>query len=160
VSNPTVKSRTRLLILPFIGLLVFAGQSFQSFRQQQNALKRGNTCFCWSNTPLDEKPFDTRYEVFGRSNLTSCGYLRELEAQTDLGCGQPSLPARLLMLTELPAFLMSLGIVKSLAKLGVSEVMSFIVTMPPLIFAWYYFLSWMVARLTRRREDPELATDN
>jgi hypothetical protein len=107
-----------------------------------------------------EKPLDKSYEILGRSNLTRCGYLRELEAQTDLGCGQPSLCARLLTITAVPSFLATLAIVKGLAKLGVSEVTSFIVATPPLIFAWYYFLSWAIARLTRRRHEPELANSH
>jgi len=149
-----------LLIVPITGLLVFAGESYRSFSQQRSTLKEDDACFCWSSTALDTKPLNTSHDVFGRRNLTSCGYIRELNARTDIGCGQPSLPARLLMITALPGFLASLVIVKGFAKLGVSEVTTFIVVTPPLIFAWYYFASWLVARLTSRRKRPELITNH
>lgn len=148
-----------MLILPITGLLVFAGESYRSVLQQRSTLKEDNACFCWSSIPLDTKPLNTSYEGFGRRNLTSCGYLRELNARTDLGCGRASLPTRLLVATALPAFLASMVIVRGLSTLGVTEVASFIGATPPLIFVWYYFVSRIIVRLAGRRKRRELATD-
>jgi hypothetical protein len=51
----------------------------------------------------------------------------------------------------LPAFLVGTGVVHGLARLGVSEVISFMVSMPLLIFAWFYLVGWLVDRRLRRR---------
>jgi hypothetical protein len=39
-----------------------------------------------------------------------------------------------------------------LARLGVSEVFGFLSLVPALMFAWYYFLGWLVDRLRRRHQ--------
>jgi hypothetical protein len=43
------------------------------------------------------------------------------------------------MLTALPAFLATTGIVDGLARLGVSEITSFFVSIPFLTVTWFYF---------------------
>jgi hypothetical protein len=37
-------------------------------------------------------------------------------------------------------------IVSSLGRLGISEILSFMIAMPLLIVAWYYFMGWMIDR--------------
>jgi hypothetical protein len=156
VSNRNVTARSRLLILPIMGVLLFADESWRSYKIQS---KISDTCFCWGGAGLDTRPLDKRYEMFGVRSLTACRALTEMNAYTDAGCGQARLTTRLLLVTALPALVVSLGIVKVFAKLGVSEVTTFIAASPPLIFAWYYFLSWSGARLIRRRYKA-LATDD
>jgi hypothetical protein len=48
------------------------------------------------------------------------------------------------------AFLVGVGIVHGLARVGISEVTSFMVSMPLLIFAWFYFVGWLLDRSSRR----------
>jgi hypothetical protein len=55
------------------------------------------------------------------------------------------------MLSALPAFLAGLGIVHGLARVGVSEVTSFMSSMPLLILAWLYFIGWLFDRWSRKR---------
>jgi hypothetical protein len=47
------------------------------------------------------------------------------------------------MLSALPAFVISAGIVGILARFGISEVTAFFVSMPLLIFAWFYLVGWL-----------------
>ena len=58
------------------------------------------------------------------------------------------------MLSAFPAFAISVLIVSGLGHLGINEIWSFLVSLPPLIFAWFYFVSWLVDRwiFQRRRQ--------
>jgi hypothetical protein len=149
-----VSFRLKLFILPIIGLALFSGESYRSFHGQWRALKYEGACFCWAGLSLDTKPLNKS----GPRNLTSCGYLNELNAYTDLGCAQSPLHTRLLEITALPAFIGSLGIVIGLARLGVNKVESFMVATPLLIFVWYYFVSFLIVSIMRRRKRRVLAS--
>jgi len=47
------------------------------------------------------------------------------------------------VLSGLPAFLLSKLIVAALSRLGVSQVLSFMIFTPILLLVWYYFLGWL-----------------
>jgi high-affinity Fe2+/Pb2+ permease len=55
------------------------------------------------------------------------------------------------MVSALPAFVIGVLIVRGLGRLGVNEVRSFLISMPVLIFAWFYFVGWLIDRLKSRR---------
>ena len=50
----------------------------------------------------------------------------------------PGLLEKFLILSAFPAFVLGRLVVAVLGRLGISEVSSFMVLMPILIFAWYY----------------------
>jgi hypothetical protein len=54
----------------------------------------------------------------------------------------------------MPAFLIGAAIVHGLARLGVSEVRSFMIALPMLIAFWYYLIGWLLERWTGKRESP------
>ena len=70
----------------------------------------------------------------------------------------PSLLAQFLMLAALPAFVIGTAGVRGLASLGVSEVETFMILMPLLIFAWFYLVGWLVDRWVRKRWQPRAQT--
>ena len=51
----------------------------------------------------------------------------------------------------LPAFFVSTLIVFGLGRFGISQVLSFFVSMPLLTLAWYYFVGWLVDRWRFKR---------
>jgi hypothetical protein len=63
----------------------------------------------------------------------------------------PAPMQKVLVLTGLPAFATGVGIVKGLGQFGISEIVSFMITMPILLFAWFYFVGWLLDRRTRKR---------
>lgn len=63
----------------------------------------------------------------------------------------PGWLARCHVLSALPAFVVGVGIVRGLGRLGVSEVISFMISMPLLIFAWFYFVGWLLDRWRQKR---------
>jgi hypothetical protein len=62
------------------------------------------------------------------------------------------------MFGALPAFVLGMRIVKGLASLSVSEVATFAVAMPLLIFFWLYFVGMCLDYWIRKR--PKSAQHN
>lgn len=58
---------------------------------------------------------------------------------------------RLLVLSALPAFVVGAVVVESLGRLGINEVISFMILMPLLICGWFYFLGWFIDRWRYKR---------
>jgi hypothetical protein len=50
------------------------------------------------------------------------------------------------MLSAFPAFAIGLLIVSGLGHVGINEIWSFLISLPPLIFTWFYFVSWLIDR--------------
>ena len=62
------------------------------------------------------------------------------------------------MLSALPAFVVGTAVVRGLAGLGVSEVWSFMIVMPLLILAWFYFVGWLTDRWVHKRSQRRAQT--
>jgi hypothetical protein len=52
--------------------------------------------------------------------------------------------ARALIFSAIPAFLLGPLITVELGRLGISEVLTFMVSMPLLIGSWFYLLGWLI----------------
>jgi hypothetical protein len=63
---------------------------------------------------------------------------------------QPGLILEWFMVSALPAFVLGIVIVHGLGRFGVNEVWTFLISMPFLIFTWYYFIGWLLDRLARK----------
>ena len=56
-----------------------------------------------------------------------------------------------LTISALPAFLLGRVFARGLARLGLSELASFMCLMPVLILVWFYGVGWLLDRLQRKR---------
>jgi hypothetical protein len=70
----------------------------------------------------------------------------------------PGLLEEFLILSAFPAFVLGGLVVALLGKLGISEVSSFMLLIPILILAWYFFIGWLLDRRIRRRVQPSIPT--
>jgi len=68
---------------------------------------------------------------------------------------QPGLLDKLLVVSALPAFLAGAAMVIGLSNLGIDEVLTFMVSMPILIFAWYYLVGWLIDRWSHKRKQAK-----
>jgi hypothetical protein len=59
-----------------------------------------------------------------------------------------------LILTALPAFLLGAGLVGGLGRIGFSQVWVFMISMPSLVSAWFYFIGWLLDRRRMKRYKP------
>jgi hypothetical protein len=63
----------------------------------------------------------------------------------------PGWAERMLLVSAFPAFIAGAAIVAGLARLGISELSTFTVSIPVLIFAWFYFVGWVIDRWRYKR---------
>jgi|SRR5215472_7520017 len=126
------------LILPALGLLLFAAEAYESNRDW-NIQSSPHRYVWWSFIRLDSDPLN-------RS-------IRKDKAGWDLPYQivDPGYLANASLLSGLPVFVASAFIMAGLSRLGVSQVLTFMISTPVLLFAWYYFLGWLLDRWRARR---------
>jgi hypothetical protein len=137
------------VILPTCGLLLFTWSTYQYFRFDHESHKGPWRYFYWSSIRLDSDPRGVHPKFVTRpcpNDPQNC-----LEFDPEFIWITPGPLTRLLELSALPAFLVGAIVVGSLARFGISEVRSFMVLMPLLILAWFYFLGWLLDRWRYKR---------
>jgi hypothetical protein len=126
--------------LPPIGLVLFSVVTFHSFHVNAESQRTPTRYFWWSFIRLNSDPankyrWDTTWDLADR--WVDPGFL---EAVT--------------IVSALPAFVLGGFIVGGLGRLGINQVSSFMIVMPVLIFAWYYFVGWLFDRWICKRSQP------
>jgi hypothetical protein len=132
-------------VLPAIGLTLFGTVTCNSFAVNRAVHRHPNKYFYWTALRLDTDPLNKHPELErpceeGDEPGNCTGWdLLEMHSY-------PSGSQRTLELSGLPAIVLSIAISTGLGRLGLSQLVSFMATMPPLLFAWYYFVGWLVDR--------------
>ena len=129
------------LVLPIIGLSLFAVFTYHSVRMNRETQPAPSRYFWWESLRLDSDPLNKHPK-----GATRCKNGEENCVTWENMWVDPGWLAEFLMLSALPAFIVGGFAVRGLARLGVSEVSSFMFLMPALIFAWYYFVGWLLDR--------------
>jgi len=112
--------------------------------------------FWWSAIRLDSDPLDRQPE---RSTPCKEGSNCVGWDEIDYKWVEHGWLSQTLMLSAFPAFLVGWIIVVGLREVGISEVASFMVSMPLLIIAWYYFVGLLLDRwINKRRSQPKIVT--
>jgi hypothetical protein len=134
-------------ILPLVSLLVFGGITRNSVRMNSQMRRIPDRYFSWASFRLDTDPLN-RHAVAA----SPCGAYTEDCRSWDLRAIHidPGWMAEAFMLLSLPVFALVAVIVFGLGRLGINEVWSFMIAMPPLLFVWYYFIGKLIDR--RRNE--------
>lgn len=134
-------------ILPIAGLLLFALGTYGSVRFNRLNRAYAGKYFYWSSIRLDSDPANRRNDApspcIAQSPEKPCW--ESLSIWVD-----PGWLAKTFIISALPAFLIGRPIVHAFAIFGISEVITFMILMPVLIFAWYYFVAWVFSRLLSR----------
>jgi|SRR6185369_3554678 len=130
------------VVLPLVGLLLFAGVTYHSTRGWHHVSSR---YFWWSSIPLDSTPL-SKSESACKEGVENC---QEWGPQSIVVDG---LLARALILSAIPAFFLGQLIAAELGRLGVSEVLTFMVLMPLLIVGWFCFLGRLIDSWGRKRQ--------
>jgi len=132
------------LVLPLCGLALFLLGTYGSFRFNREIFgNRPTRYFYWSSIRLDSDPLNKhQYPYFlpCKSGEEAC-----VEPQTMLGI-EPGVVSMLLRLAALPAFIVGAAIVRGLARFGLGEVTTFLISMPLLILAWFYLIGSLIDR--------------
>jgi hypothetical protein len=129
------------LALPAIGLVLFAHVTYLSVRRHNNATSR---YFWWSSIPLDSEPVNQSHSAC-KSGTINCQVFGPESIYVTT-----SLPARVLMLSTAPAFLLGTLMLEEFAWHGINEIPVFFVIMPLLICGWFYSLGFLIDKLVGR----------
>lgn len=140
-------------ILSGCGLVLFAIGTYADVRKNQDLHHGPSRYFWWSAMRLDSDPLNRHSEAPAPlACINGTDGTGNRLATEPLGTWvDPGWLAKCFILTDLPAFLATKGIVRGLARLGVSEIPSFFVSMPLLTLAWFYFVGWLFDRWRSKR---------
>jgi len=134
------------LILPIVGLLLFAGVTFDSLQGRQ---KVPSQYLWWSILRLDSDPLNAQHPA-----KTPCTIAKSNCASWNPASlwVSPELVSELLILSAFPALAAGMSWVHLLGSQGISEISSFISMMPLFVAAWYYTIGrlidhWLYKRL-------------
>jgi hypothetical protein len=135
------------LILPCLGLLLFAMGSYDAFHKNREH-SNNHKYFWWSSLRLDRDPLNSHPEA-----TTPCKDEDATCVQWEPGMMwvEPGWMAKLLVLSSAPALILGMLLVRVLGRGGIDEVSSFMVTMPMLLGAWYFLVGWFVDRWLYKR---------
>ena len=146
-----MRKRCRLAF-PFIGIILFSIVSYHSLRVDRETPSR---YFWWSSIRLDSDPSNRRnsgaIQIPCQEGKENCWELRTEWVD-------PGLLEQFLMLSALPAFVLGGFAVRSLGRMGINQVSSFMFLMPVLICAWYYLIGWLLDRWISKRSHLSTAT--
>src|SRR5260370_33289498 len=115
------------LVLPVVGLFLFASETYQSVRMNREGQHSPSRYFWWSSIRLDSDPLDRRPRVAApcKEGDESCVSWDLRYIHVD-----PGWLTMLFMLSGLPAFAVGKIIVASLGRLGISQIWSFMILVP------------------------------
>jgi hypothetical protein len=137
------------LILPLIGLTLFANETVRSFRVDREIHRNPSRYFWWSSIRLDSNPLNKSVPVAkGCEGIENC---TSWDLPNIMWVSPGALP-KFLMLSAFPAFIVCFLVLSGLRRFGISEFWSFMVSMPLLLFGWYYLLGWMIDRFRNKNQ--------
>jgi hypothetical protein len=126
------------VILPAFGLIAFAILTHRSITENHALVHNDGRYFWWSGIRLDSDPLKC-------SGVEKNCFSDPIDVWVD-----PGWMMRLLAVSALPAFIVGLATVHGLAKLGVSEIVTFMISVPLLIVVWFYLVGWFLDRRRNR----------
>jgi hypothetical protein len=131
--------------LPIVGLLLFAGVTYNSLRVNREAKSATGRYFWWSSIHLDSDPLNRQPSTPCKAASLDCANWGPGYISVD-----PGWLTKLLAFSAFPAFLIEAIILGGLRRLGINEVTTFMVSMPVLIAAWYYFAGRLLDRWVKK----------
>lgn len=141
------------MILPIIGLVLFVAVSYRSMRDNHAPEDRPNKYYWWSSLRLDTDPLN-QHPIAPAKLPCPDGSANCADWELRAKWVTPGLLDRLLVFSAFPAFLAGTAIVAGLSKLGIDEVLTFFVSMPILLFVWYYLVGSLIELLVDRWKQP------
>ena len=137
--------------MPASGLILFTALSYHSLRVNREVFKsRQSRYFWWSSIPLDSDPLNQHPIVptttTSQDGIEDCTPWDPVYIWVDQGWAETTL-----VISAFPAFVVGAAIVTGLARLGMSEVSAFILSIPVVVLAWFYFVGWLIDLWRYRR---------
>jgi hypothetical protein len=143
------------MVLPVVGLMVFMGISYHSHRIGREGNAAIGRFYLWSTIRLDSDPLNRHSELPCEPSKGPCisWDLNDLDSWQ-----HPGIVERIFEFSALPVFIVGLFITYGLGRLGINEIISYMVLMPLLIFAWFYSVGSVIDGWRFRRSHRTSAT--
>ena len=144
------------VVLPIVGLLLFSIVSWHDFRINKETHSRlPNKYFMWSAIRLDTDPTNQRTwnSQTCKEGEEHCISWELTNTWVDPGPLDGSL-----LVTAFPAFIFGRLFVGLLGTMGVNELTSFMLLMPPLLLIWYYFIGRLLDRWLLQRSKRSVSS--
>lgn len=135
-------------ILPAFGLLLFFGETYASTQLNRQLKVRNHyrKYFYWGTFRLQTDPLNKVPSPPCPPSLANCSEWWDIGGVII----DPGFLLETQLISGLPAFLVGMKTVHGLGRLGVNEVYCFFFLTPILLFAWYFFVGWVLDRLLIR----------
>ena len=138
------------VILPIYGLTLFTVITVHSIRAApEHSSSLVKDYYWWGTTRLDPDPLNKHPHgtaIVPRASAQACLGWYPAELWDESG-----IVDKALLITAIPPFVAEAPLLIASAKLGINQIPIFFVTMPILLFAWFYFLGWALDRLRYKR---------
>ncbi len=131
---------------------MFAGLTYDSVRIDREINNNAGRYFWWLTLRLDSEPGNSQLSTSCNGANVDCTSWDPAYLWVDIGW-----LAKALIFSAFPAFLVGGAIVGGFRRLGVSEVISFMISMPPLIASWYFLIGWLIDRYTGKRSGSPMS---
>ena len=135
-------------ILPMTGLFLFTAVAYRSMPANHHDRVVPRRYYWWSSLRLDSDPLNRNPAPPKPcpEGIANCS-----NGETPNVKIAPGWLEKSLVVTGFPALLAAFAVVASLSKRGIDEVLTFFVSMPILLFGWYYLVGWLIERWLVRR---------
>jgi len=145
-----MRKRWRLVLCVW-GIARFAALTYHAVRfNREMHPGRSDRYFWWGAARLDSDPLNMRPVKQGSTLPCAQDAANCIEWDPDYIWVDSGLMEKALVLTAIPAFLVGL-VVRAVARLGVSEVRTFMAAMPMCITLWFYSIGWLLDRWRYKR---------
>lgn len=137
------------IILPLVGLLIFGAVTYLEV-QWNRRIHNSTRYFWWSSIRLDKDPLN-RHPATILAEPCENGDPHCISVDLAYMWVEPGLLPIVLILSALPAFAIGSVLVRTLSRLGISQLTTFMSAMPVLIAGWYFLVGWLLDRWRYRR---------
>jgi hypothetical protein len=143
------------VFLPVVGLIVFTGISFHSYRVSREGPSVSGRFFLWSTFRLDSDPLNRHSQFNCVPSKEACVGWDVVNVDSWL---RPTTLERIFGISALPALIVGLLMTRGLGLIGINEIWSFMFSMPLLIFAWFYSVGSVIDGWRFKRSHRTSAT--
>jgi len=130
-------------------MILFCLLTFSSMRVDRDLRQQHHRgrYFWWGSVRLDSDPLNKRPlpKPCAQATDQTCGFDPQYIWVV------PGLIEWALRLSALPAFLLTVLVMHGLDRFGISELLSFMITMPLLTLVWFYSVGWLLDRWRYKR---------
>ena len=135
------------IILPVVGLLLFAWVTGQSVWVQRSGWHGSPRYFWWGSIALDSDPLN-KHQPVAPACQNAAEHCSTWNPKAVIA--EPGNVEMLVAVSGLPAFAISSATVSRLGRLGVNEIWTFMISTPLLLLAWYCLVGWLLDRLASK----------